>query len=186
MALRSALPANRYTQAELTRMFTELTGLPMGQRALLERLHGNAGVDARHIALPIAEYDGLRGVPRANERYIEEATGLAERALRAALDTAGLPARDLDLLIVTSVTGVVVPSIERAAHPAPRAAAGHQAAAHLRAGLRRRRGRPGTAARLPARLAGAHRRARVGRALLAVLPRRGHYDGGHGGQRAVR
>ena len=112
MALRSALPTNRYPQAELTRMFTDLTSLPTGQRALLERLHGNAGVDTRNIALPIPEYDGLRGVPRANERYIEEATGLAERALRAALDTAGLPATDLDLLIVTSVTGVVVPSID--------------------------------------------------------------------------
>ncbi len=62
--------------------------------------------------LPIAEYGGLGGIGPANERYIEEATDLGEQALRGALDAAGLAARDVDLLIVTSVTGVVVPSID--------------------------------------------------------------------------
>jgi alkylresorcinol/alkylpyrone synthase len=112
VAVRSAFPAHRYPQGELTRLFAELTGLTAGKRALLERLHGNAGVDFRHIALPPREYLGLRGVARTNELYIEEAAGLAERALRAALDTAGLAPGDLDLLIVTSVTGVVVPSLD--------------------------------------------------------------------------
>ena len=111
-AVRSAFPAHRYPQGELTAAFIELTGLRPGQRALLERLHGNAGVDFRHLAMPLREYEGLRGVAPTNERYAEEATGLAERALRAALDTAGRTAQDLDLLIVTSVTGVVVPSID--------------------------------------------------------------------------
>src|SRR5206468_3306811 len=44
--------------------------------------------------------------------YIAEATDLGERALRSALDAAGLAADDLDLLIVTSVTGVAVPSLD--------------------------------------------------------------------------
>ena len=111
-AVRSAFPAHRYPQGELTAAFIELTGLRPGQRALLERLHGNAGVDFRHLAMPLREYEGLRGVAPTNERYAEEATGLAERAQRAALDAAGRTAQDLDLLIVTSVTGVVVPSID--------------------------------------------------------------------------
>ena len=111
-AVRSAFPAHRYPQGELTDAFIELTGLRPGQRALLERLHGNAGVDFRHLAMPLREYEGLRGVAPTNERYAEEATGLAERALRAALDAAGRTAQDLDLLIVTSVTGVVVPSLD--------------------------------------------------------------------------
>jgi len=112
VAVRSALPANRYPQTEITRKFAELADLRPAQVPLLERIHGNAGVDARHIALPLPEYAAMRGIPRANDRYIEEATRLAEQALRGALDTAGLAAEDLDLLIVTSVTGVVVPSLD--------------------------------------------------------------------------
>jgi alkylresorcinol/alkylpyrone synthase len=80
------------------------------QRALLERLHRNAGVDARHTAFPLTEYGALG--TDTNDRYIEEATALGEKALRAALAQAGVAPADLDLLIVTSVTGVAVPSLD--------------------------------------------------------------------------
>jgi alkylresorcinol/alkylpyrone synthase len=61
--------------------------------------------------LPLADYGAL-GPGAANDRYIEEATALGERALRGALADSGLHADDLDLLIVTSVTGVAVPSLD--------------------------------------------------------------------------
>jgi alkylresorcinol/alkylpyrone synthase len=112
VAVRSAFPAYRYPQAELTAKIVELAGLSGARRALLERLHGNAGVDTRHIVLPLPEYGTLRGIEAANNRYVEEADDLGEQALRGALDLAGLAASDLDLLIVTSVTGVVVPSLD--------------------------------------------------------------------------
>ena len=59
------------------------------QRALLERLHANAGVDARHTVLPLADYGALGAA--ANDRYIEEATALGERALRAPWRGPGSP-----------------------------------------------------------------------------------------------
>src|SRR6516162_7999061 len=111
-AVRSAFPVNRYPQADFTRKVAELSGLGPSQRPLLERLHGNAGVDTRHTVLPLPEYCGVRGIVPANDRYIEEATALGERALRGALAAAGLTGRDVDLLIVTSVTGVAVPSLD--------------------------------------------------------------------------
>jgi alkylresorcinol/alkylpyrone synthase len=112
VAVRSAFPVHRYPQAEFTREMAELIGLGPAQRALLEQLHGNAGVDYRHTALPLPELGGLRGIGPTNDRYIAEATDLGEKALRGALDMAGLTGRDLDLLIVTSVTGVAVPSLD--------------------------------------------------------------------------
>ena len=124
LAVRSVFPAYRHTQADITRAVASLSGLePTGtgeagaaersartQRALLERLHANAGVDTRHTVFPLAEYGALGATP--NDRYIDEATALGERALRAALAESGLAPADLDLLIVTSVTGVAVPSID--------------------------------------------------------------------------
>jgi alkylresorcinol/alkylpyrone synthase len=112
MAVQSAFPAHRYPQAELTAQVAELSGLVADERALLERLHGKAGVDYRHTVLPLAEYGVLRGIEPANERYIEEAVDLGVQALRGALESAGLTGRDLDLLVVTSVTGVAVPSLD--------------------------------------------------------------------------
>ena len=110
--MRCALPPHRHRQAELTNMFGELSAMEPGRRTLLERLHANAGVDTRHTVLPLAEYGGLDGIGPTNDLYIERATALGEQAVRSALSAAGLAARDLDLLIVTSVTGVAVPSLD--------------------------------------------------------------------------
>ena len=121
MAVRSAFPAHRYPQGELARAVAALadaaTGLRPGQRALIERLHANADVATRYTVLPIGEYAALAELPDhgaavANDRYIKEATALGELALRSALDRSGLEPGLLDLLIVTSVTGVAVPSLD--------------------------------------------------------------------------
>lgn len=111
-AVRSAFPVHRHPQGRLTAEVAELGGLDPDQRALLERLHAKAGVEHRHTVLPLPEYDAVRTVDRANDRYVEEAVDLGEHALRGALDAAGLAASRLDLLIVTSVTGVAVPSLD--------------------------------------------------------------------------
>jgi alkylresorcinol/alkylpyrone synthase len=126
VAVHSAFPAHRHPQADLTRTVASLAGIDTAdppvepgrrdsaggskQRALLERLHANAGVDTRHTVFPLADYGALGAA--VNDRYIEEATELGERALRGALAESGLDAGDLDLLIVTSVTGVAVPSLD--------------------------------------------------------------------------
>jgi alkylresorcinol/alkylpyrone synthase len=112
LTVRSAFPAHRHPQAELTSKVAELASLGPVQRAQLEKLHGHAGVDYRHVVLPLPDYDGLREVGRANDRYIDAALDLGEQALRGALEAAGLAGDDLDLLIVTSVTGVAVPSLD--------------------------------------------------------------------------
>jgi alkylresorcinol/alkylpyrone synthase len=120
-SVRSAFPAHRYPQRELTRAVTAIAeaagGLRPRQRALVERLHANAEVDTRYTVFPIDRYEAgeavpAAGGPSANDRYIEEATALGEQALRSALAGSGLVAADLDLLIVTSVTGVAVPSLD--------------------------------------------------------------------------
>jgi alkylresorcinol/alkylpyrone synthase len=112
LAVRSALPDNRCLQAEFTDAFAARGRMSPTQRVFLDRLHASAEVETRHTALPLADCGVLKGAEAVNDRYIDEATALGERALRRALDAAGLRAADLDLLIVTSVTGVAVPSLD--------------------------------------------------------------------------
>jgi alkylresorcinol/alkylpyrone synthase len=111
-AVRCALPAYHHRQAELIEHVAQLSGVDPGRRALLDRLHGNAGVDTRYTVLPLSEYADLGGIGPANDRYIELATALGEQAIASALAAAGVAAADVDLLIVTSVTGVAVPSLD--------------------------------------------------------------------------
>jgi alkylresorcinol/alkylpyrone synthase len=111
-AVRSALPDYRYRQGELTRAVAELSGVEPTRRALLERLHANAGVATRYTVLPLEDYGHLGGIGPANDRYIELATALGEQAITSALKAAGVGPGDVDLLIVTSVTGVAVPSLD--------------------------------------------------------------------------
>src|ERR1700684_3472392 len=89
-----------------------ISAVDPARRTLMERLHANSGVDTRHTVLPLAAYSGLDELGSTNDLYIEHATALGEQALRSALQAAGVAASDLDLLIVTSVTGVAVPSLD--------------------------------------------------------------------------
>ncbi len=91
LAVRSALPDYQCPQAELTEAFATRGRMTPAQRSLLERLHAAAEVNTRHTVLPLAEYGVLVGAEANNDRYVDEATALGERALRTALDAAGEP-----------------------------------------------------------------------------------------------
>ncbi len=107
-----ALPEYRYDQAEITAMVRGLV-LPHGvSPALLNRLHGNAGVHQRHLVLPLEAYAGLAGFGAANDVFIRAGVDLGAQAITDALDQAGLSPLDVDLIMATSVTGVAAPSLD--------------------------------------------------------------------------
>jgi alkylresorcinol/alkylpyrone synthase len=112
LAVSTAFPAHKHPQGQLTGFYADLAGLRRTRRALLERLHQNSGVRTRHTVAPLREYGTLGGIAATNDRYIAEATALGERALAQALARAGKLPPDIDLLVVTSVTGVAVPSVD--------------------------------------------------------------------------
>ncbi|GAB2692343.1 type III polyketide synthase [Thalassiella azotivora] len=107
-----ALPAHRYAQHEITDVLVDLVPPDETSRAVMRRFHEAAGVRHRHLALPLERYAALDSFGTANDAFIEIGLDLAERAVRDALDGAGLGAQDVDLLLVTSVTGVAAPSLD--------------------------------------------------------------------------
>lgn len=111
-AVTGALPPHRYPQAEITDEFAAMC-LPEGaNRAVLDRVHANAGVRHRHLALPLDRYAKLEGFGASNDAWIETAVELAVEAARSALVEAGLTPHDVDLIAFTTVTGVAVPSVD--------------------------------------------------------------------------
>ncbi|MER8001196.1 3-oxoacyl-[acyl-carrier-protein] synthase III C-terminal domain-containing protein [Streptomyces sp. NPDC095613] len=111
-AVHGALAPHQYAQSEVTDMIAT-TCLPEGaDRRLLDRLHEGAGVRARHMALRLEEYAGLKDFGVANDAFLDLAVPLGAEAVTRALDAAGLVPRDVDLLMFTSVTGIAAPSVD--------------------------------------------------------------------------
>ncbi|MBO0610440.1 type III polyketide synthase [Myceligenerans salitolerans] len=112
VAVEPVLPGHVYAQEAITEVVGPLVAPDPGRAALLRRLHGSAGVDHRHLVLPLEEYAGLRSLGATNAVFVREGAALAERACRRALTAAGLEPGDVDHVFATSVTGVAAPSLD--------------------------------------------------------------------------
>lgn len=111
-AVSGALPPYRYPQAEVTDAFAEVLGSHGVNRTLLERLHENAGVSHRHLALPLERYAALADFGEANDEFIRVAVDLGAAVVCQALAEAGHSPADVDLIVSTTITGLAVPSLE--------------------------------------------------------------------------
>jgi alkylresorcinol/alkylpyrone synthase len=112
LAVAPALPSHVYRQAEITDTIAPMVTNDPTKQAVLRRLHAGSRVDTRHLVMPIERYLDESTFTQSNDMFIEVAADLAERALREALDTAGLAPRDVDFVMFTSVTGISAPSID--------------------------------------------------------------------------
>jgi alkylresorcinol/alkylpyrone synthase len=111
-AVAPVLPSFVYSQREITTELAPLITSVPARQAVLERMHAASGIGTRHTALPLERYRELGSFRETNDIFIEVATDLAERALRTALDDAGVPASAVDFILFTSVTGISAPSID--------------------------------------------------------------------------
>lgn len=111
---RCCLPDLAYKQDEITATFADvvLAEGEEGRVGLLRRLHEASTVRSRHLAIPLERYPELGGFGASNDIFIEVGTELGERAVRAALDDAGIAAGEVDLIMSVSVTGIAAPSLD--------------------------------------------------------------------------
>jgi alkylresorcinol/alkylpyrone synthase len=111
-AVHGVLAPHRYSQAEITEMFTQVVLGAEGNPDLARRLHGNTQVQTRYLIRPLADYAALTDFGAANDAFIDGAIELGAAAVAGALEAAGIRPDEVDLIISTTVTGVAAPSIE--------------------------------------------------------------------------
>jgi alkylresorcinol/alkylpyrone synthase len=111
-AVHGVLPVNKYPQEELTESFARLCIPDVRAHRLVRRFHSNAGVVTRHLALPLERYEAIDNFTAANAAFAEAAVDLGAEAVLGALEKAGLRVDEVDVIVSTTVTGVLVPSLE--------------------------------------------------------------------------
>ncbi len=111
----TAVPPHRFTQPECWEI---LRGSPLAGRlrprslALLEKvLTNDNGIAARHFVTADIRRVFDLGADELNETFLREAPRLAGRALRKAIEQAGLRADELDALFVCTCTGYLCPGL---------------------------------------------------------------------------
>jgi len=108
----SAFPKHYYPQAVLLAALREYWRGQIENPRMLDQLHAHAGVDGRHLVLPLERYYDLKNFGEFNRVWIDAAQELGERAIRCAMSRAGLELSQIGALFFVSVTGIASPSID--------------------------------------------------------------------------
>jgi alkylresorcinol/alkylpyrone synthase len=108
----TAFPPHYYPQQEITSALSGYWSEFSNKAPLVERFHRNAGVDYRHLAMPLKDFTGLGNWGEANDKWIEIAVDIGEQAIRRALNNAGIKPEQIGALFFVSITGVANPSID--------------------------------------------------------------------------
>jgi len=108
----SAFPKHYYPQAVLLAALREYWKGQIENPRMLDQLHAHAGVDGRHLVLPIERYYGLKNFGEFNQVWITAAQEFGEHAIRCAMSRAGFELSQIGALFFVSVTGVASPSID--------------------------------------------------------------------------
>jgi alkylresorcinol/alkylpyrone synthase len=108
----TAVPRYSATQAEMKARLREVFDLPARRLDAAMELFDHAAVERRYSVEPIERLGVSRSVGDIQERYREHAFGLGRKVARDALARADVAAADIDLIVTTSCTGIMIPSLD--------------------------------------------------------------------------
>jgi alkylresorcinol/alkylpyrone synthase len=111
-ATATAHPPHALRREELKDALMAAFDLPPEDLSALLSVFYNAGVEQRYFVQPLAHLVKPRPLDQVSREYADAAIELAGRVAAECLERAGKRPEDIDFLITTSCTGVMIPSVD--------------------------------------------------------------------------
>ena len=112
LSLATAVPPHVLMQDEVAAAAREMFGKRYATFDRMAPVFLTAGIRKRHAARPIEWYSQPHGWKERTEAYLEVANDLFVDSATKALDSAGLMAAEVDIIVTVSSTGIATPSLE--------------------------------------------------------------------------
>ena len=112
LALATAVPPHQLEQSAVADVARRIYAKSFARYPKLADVFVNAGIERRYSVRPIEWYQQAHGWPERTQAYLDGASALFVQAAQAALDRAGVSARDVDVIVTVSSTGIATPSLE--------------------------------------------------------------------------
>ena len=112
LALATAVPPHRLEQPAVAELARRIYAKTFARYPKLADVFVNAGIERRYSVRPLQWFEAPHDWSERNDAYLEGASALFVQAAQAALDRAGVAARDVDVIVTVSSTGIATPSLE--------------------------------------------------------------------------
>jgi len=112
LALATAVPRYLLEQSAVADVARRIYAGSFARYPKLADVFANAGIERRYSVRPLEWFEAPHGWTERTQAYLDGAGALFVQAARAALDRAGVDARDVDVVITVSSTGIATPSLE--------------------------------------------------------------------------
>lgn len=112
LAMATAVPPYRLEQSAVAALARRVYADSFARYPKLADVYANTGIEQRFSAQPLDWFEAPHDWPERTQAYIEGASALFIEAARRALARARLDARDVDVVVTISSTGIATPSLE--------------------------------------------------------------------------
>lgn len=112
LAMATAVPPHRLEQTAVATLARRIYARSFARYPKLADIYANAGIEQRFSAKPLDWFEAPHDWPERTEAYVAGASALFVEAAQEALARARLHARDVDVVVTISSTGITTPSLE--------------------------------------------------------------------------
>jgi alkylresorcinol/alkylpyrone synthase len=116
LALSTAVPPHRLDQDDVARRARRIFAQVFARFPQLDDVFVNAGIAHRYAVCPPDWFEAPQDLRARTQAYLRGATALFMEAAERAIACARIAARDIDIVVTVSSTGIATPSLEARLH----------------------------------------------------------------------